>query len=220
MSTVARPTKQLPAVLHDIDWQTYSRLLRIFENRRGFRLTYDRGILEIMSPLWTHEDPAELLGCFIVALIEELSLPCRLGGSVTLRRRRKRRGLEPDKCYWIASTPLLQGKRELDLRVDPPPDLAIEVDVTSSSLDRMSIYAALGVPEVWRLSTGSIAFHVLEGGAYQVRSNSVSFPQFASVDLPPFLALWGSTDDATIVRQFREWVRQQLLPRPMPSSLP
>lgn len=220
MSTVARPTKQLPAVLHDIDWKTYSRLLRIFENRRGFRLTYDRGILEIMPPLWTHEQAGRMIGRFVDVLTEELNLPYRLGGSVTLRRRRKHRGLEPDNCYWIASTPLLQGKRELDLRVDPPPDLAIEVDVTSSSLDRMSIYAALGVPEVWRLSTGSVAFHILEAGAYQVRSNSVSFPQLASVDLPPFLALWGSSDDATIVRQFREWVRQQLLPRSMPSSPP
>ena len=218
MSTVASPAKQLPAVLYDIDWKMYSRLLRIFENRRGFRLTYDRGILEIMSPLWQHEEPGGLLGRFVDVLTEELNLPYRLGGSVTLRRRRKHRGLEPDKCYWIASTPLLQGKRELDLRVDPPPDLAIEVDATSSSLDRMSIYAALAVPEVWRLSTGRIDFHVLESGVYRVRSNSVSFPQLASSDLPPFVALWGSTDDGTIVRQFRDWVRQQMLTRPMPPS--
>jgi Uma2 family endonuclease len=220
MSTVARPTHRLPAVLEDIDWGMYTRLLRVFEKRRGFRLTYDRGTLEIMSPLWSHEESGRLLGRFVDVLTEELNLPCRLGGSVTLRRRRKRRGLEPDNCYWIACSPLLQGKRELDLRVDPPPDLAMEVDVTSSSLDRMSIYAALGVPEVWRLSTGGIAFHVLENGAYQERTNSVSFPQLASTDLPPFLALWGSTDDNTIVRQFREWVRTQMLTRPTPPSHP
>lgn len=221
MSTVASPVLRPPAVLYDIDWKTYTRLLRVFDRSgRRFRLTYDRGTLEIMSPLWRHEGPAGLLGYFIVVLVEELRLPCRLGGSVTLRRQRKHRGLEPDKCYWIANSPLLQGKSELDLRIDPPPDLAIEVDVTSSSMDRMIIYAALGVPEIWRFSTGGIAFHSLESGTYQVRPNSLSFPQLASADLPAFLALWGQSDDTTIVLQFREWVKQHLLPRPMPNVPP
>ena len=217
MSTAPPATSRSPAVLHDIDWRTYSRLLRIFAERRGFRLTYDRGTLEIMSPLWTHEAPSKLIGRFIDALTEELNLPCRMGGSVTLRRRRKRRGLEPDNCYWIASAQRMQGKRDLDLRTDPPPDLAVEVDVTSSSVDRMSIYAALGVPEVWRFSTGAVSFHILQAGTYHVRSNSLSFPQLISADLPPFLSQWGQTDDTTIARQFREWVQQQMLKRPLPA---
>ena len=220
MSTVARSTTRPLAVLEDIDWRTYTRLLRVFQERPGFRLTYDRGTLEIMSPLWAHEGPGSLLGRFVDVLVEELSLPYRIGGSVTLRRRRKRRGIEPDNCYWIRSAPQLQGKRELDLRVDPPPDLAIEIDVTSSSLDCMSIYAALGVLEVWRFSTGTIAFHILQGRAYQIRSNSLSFPQLASADLPAFLAQWGQTDDADIIRQFRAWVRQQMMPRPLPAPPP
>lgn len=218
MSTAIPASGQPPAVLYDIDWQTYTRLLRVFERRRRFRHTYDRGTLEIMSPLWQHEGPGRLLGRFVDVLTEELNLPCRLGGSLTLRRRRKRRGLEPDNCYWIANAPRLQGRQQLDLRSDPPPDLAIEIDVTRSSLDRMSIYAALGVPEVWRLSTSGLAFHILDAGVYQVRPNSLSFASLACADLPPFLALWGQTDDTTIVRQFREWVRQQLLGRPLPAT--
>ncbi len=220
MSTIARPAAPPPAVLHGIDWLTYTRLLRALQGQRRFRITYDRGSLEIRSPLREHEQPAYLVGRLIDVLTDELALPCMAGRSVTLRRRRKRRGLEPDNCYWIANMPRVQGKRHLNLRIDPPPDLAVEVDVTSSSIDRMSIYAALGVPEVWRLSTGGIAFHTLDAGAYQVRSNSLSFPQLASADLPPFLAPWGQTDDTTIARQFREWVRQQMLPRPMPPSAP
>src|SRR5205085_9214865 len=94
-------TAMPPAVLHDIDWQTYSRLLRVFQSRRRFRLTYDRGTLEIMVPLIQHEGPAYLLGRFIDALTEELNLPIRGGRSVTLRRRRRQRGLEPDNCFWI-----------------------------------------------------------------------------------------------------------------------
>src|SRR5262245_55456022 len=191
MSSVAPPAGSPPAVLYGIDWRTYTRLLRAFEGRHRFRLTYDRGTLEIMSPLWEHERPAEVLGCFIVVLTEEFNLPRLAGRSVTLRRRRKRRGLEPNHCYWIASAPRLQGKTHLDLRVDPPPDLAVEIDVTRSSLDRMQIYAALGVPEVWRLSAAGLAFNVLQSGAYQVQPNSLAFPALAAADVAGFLARYG-----------------------------
>lgn len=211
MST-ATPYPRNRAVLYDIDWQTYLRLLRALKGRR--RLTYDRGTLEIMSPLLEHEQPAYLLGRFIDVMTEELSLPCRAGRSVTLRRRRKQRGLESDNCYWIANAPRLKGKRRLDLRTDPPPDLAIEVDVSHSSLNRMSIYAALGVPEVWRLTNAGLTFHILEEGAYQVRPDSLAFPMLASADFTRFLALLDTADDTTIVRQFREWVRQRISDRP------
>jgi hypothetical protein len=87
-------------------------------------------------------------------------------------------------------------------------------------MNRIGIYSALGVPEIWRLSTGGIAFHILASGKYQVQSNSLSFPQLASADLVPFLAQWGQDDDTTIVRQFRGWVKQQLLSRPTPTTPP
>src|SRR5262249_2185065 len=148
-----------------------------------FRLTYDRGTLEIMAPLLAHDGPADLLDWFIKVMIEELKLPSRPGRTVTLRQRRRRRGLGPDCCYWTASAPRLLGKREVDLRVDPPPDLAVEVDVTSSSLDRMSIYATLAVPEVWRLSGEGFTFNLLEKGQYRVRPNSLAFPRLTSADL-------------------------------------
>lgn len=201
------------AVLHDIDWRTYTRLLRAFEATHRFRLTYDRGTLEIMSPLWEHERPAYILGMFVDVIVQELQLPYEPGRSVTLRRRRKKRGLEPDNCYWIASAGRLAGKTHLDLRVDPPPDLAIEMDVTHSSLDRMSIYAAVGVPEVWRVTSEGLAFHHLEAGAYQVRSKSLSFPQLASADLIPFLSQLGKTGTTALIGQFRHWVANVLLHR-------
>jgi Uma2 family endonuclease len=211
MSTAAPRAGRSPAVLYDIDWGTYTRLLRVFAGRRRYRLTYDRGALEIMSPLWEHEGPAYLLGRFIDVLTEELNLPCRAGRTVTLRRRRKQRGLEPDNSYWIANAPRVQGKTHLDLRTDPPPDLAIEVEVTHSALNRMGIYVALGVPEVWRLNAGALTFHILENKAYQVRSQSLAFPQLASADLAAFVAQVGQIDDTALVKQFRDWVRQQLL---------
>src|SRR5438132_7530835 len=148
-------------VLTGADWRTYSRLLRVFAERPSVRLTYDRGDLEIMSPLPEHESDADMLGRFVVVLTEELGLPIKAGRSTTFRRRGLRRGLEPDNSYWIANEPRVRGKRRINLRIDPPPDLAIEVDVTSSSLNRMGIYAVLAVPEVWRLDGPVLTFYVL-----------------------------------------------------------
>jgi Uma2 family endonuclease len=198
-------------LLRGITWKTYGRLLRAFAEYRGVRLTFDRGNLEIMSPLLEHDGDADFLGQMVVVLTDELGLKRRAGGSVTLRRRDRRRGLEPDRCYWIASEPQIRGKRRLDLRVDPAPDLAMEVDVTSSSLDRLAIYAALGVPEVWRLESGALTFQVLgPGSAYAVAAQSRSFPGLTPADLLRFLALLASEDEVSVTRQFRAWVRQQL----------
>jgi Uma2 family endonuclease len=184
-------------------------LLRAFAHRRAIRITFDRGRLEIMSPLHEHESDADMLGRMVVTLTEELGLPLKAGGSSTLRRRRRRRGLEPDRCYWIAQEARVRGKRRIVLSVDPPPDLAIEVDVTSSSLDRMAIYAALGVPEVWRLDGQTLAFHVLGAGAvYTLVNHSLSFPQVTPGDLIGFLALRATLDENEVIRQFRVWIRQ------------
>jgi Uma2 family endonuclease len=143
-------------------------------------------------------------------LTEELGLPVKAGGSTTFRRRRKRRGIEPDDCYWIADEPRVRGKRRIDLRTDPPPDLAIEVDVTSSSLDRMGIYAALGVPEVWRLEGQTLTFQVLAPkGQYAQKATSLAFPWLAPADLVPYLALRGQMDENAVVAQLRTWVRQR-----------
>src|SRR5947209_14980103 len=120
--------------LTGVDWRTYSRLLRAFARRPGVRLTYDRGALEIMAPLLVHEDDTWFLGRLILVTTEELGLPLKCGGATTLRRRLKRRGLEPDACFWIANAHRMAGRRRLDLRIDPPPDLAIEVEVSRSAL--------------------------------------------------------------------------------------
>lgn len=212
MSTVsAPPVVRDRIVLDNVDWRTYTRFLNLFSERPGYRLTYDRGRLEIMSPLPEHEIDVDFLGCLVRALSGELGLTIKGGGSTTFRRRRQRRGLEPDRCYWIANEPAVRGRRQINLRVDPPPDLAIEVDVTSSSLDRMSIYATLGVPEVWRLDARVLTFHSLGAKRkYKAITHSLSFPMLSPADLMNFLALCSTQDDNRVERQFRAWVRQQI----------
>ncbi len=164
-----------------------------------------------MAPLLEHDNDGEFLGFLVVTLTQERGLSLKAGGSATMRRRKKRRGLEADKCYWIASAALMGGRRRLDLRKDPPPDLAIEVDVTNSSLDRMGIYAALRVPEVWRLEGDDLSFHVLdESGAYQPAAYSRSFPGITAADLMVFLQqARQSGDDNAVIRDFRAWLGRQ-----------
>jgi Uma2 family endonuclease len=211
MATVSSTPRPQRLVLYGVSWQEYTRMLRAFERRPGFRLTYDRGTLEIMSPLHEHESDAEMLGRFVTVLTEELGLTIKAGRSTTFRRRRMRRGLEPDHSWWIAHEPQMRGKRRIDQRVDPPPDLAIEVDVTHRAVNRMSIYARLGVPEVWQLNAQGLSFQVLQANRrYAEQTHSASFPLFTPADLATHLALGAQFDENEVVRRFRAFVRQRL----------
>src|SRR5437868_210622 len=203
MST-ALPVKKTIArqslLLSGVDWPTYARLLNIFAERRDVRLTYDRGELEIMSPRLEHDDDGWLLGDMVYVLTEELSLPLKRGGSATLRRRRRQRGIEADACFWIANAQRMAGRRRLNLRSDPPPDLAIEVDVTHSSLDRLSTYAALRVPEVWRFERDSLVFLVFSDRAtYKKATRSRSFPLVAPDDLLGFIRKSRKVTDQNVI---------------------
>jgi Uma2 family endonuclease len=212
-SLIGGPESGRRLVLDDIDWRTYSKLLRVFAERPSIRLTYDHRRLEIVSPLPEHESDADMLGRMVVVLTEELGLPIKAARSSTFRKRRKQRGLEPDNSYWITNEPRVRGKRKIDLKVDPPPDLAIEVDCTSSSLDRMEIYAVLGVAEVWRLDAGVLSFQVLDENSTHVDSTSQVFPGLKAADLPPFLSLRDRMDENTVIREFRQWVKERICDR-------
>lgn len=212
MATVRVPAGQR-LVLTNVDWKTYTRLLRTFDERPSLRLTYDRGTLEIITLTYGQESWGFLLGRMVVALTEELGLPIAGGGSTTFRRKKKRRGLEPDECYWITHEAQVRGKMRIDLRKDPPPDLAIEVEVSRSALNRMGIYAALGVPEVWRFDGQALTFHVLNAqGQYDVKTHSATFPKVSSADVLRLLALRGQTEVNALLRQFRARVRQTHCP--------
>jgi Uma2 family endonuclease len=198
-------------VLYGEPWSSYTRLLRMFEGRRRLRITYDRGALEIMTVSPPHEHAKQLLGRFIEVLTEELGLPLASYGNLTMRRRRRQRGLEPDQCYWIQNEGASRNLQVFDLRLTPPPDLVIEVEVSRSALNRMGIYAALGAPEVWCFDGQALTFQSLgPNKQYAPASRSRAFPQLAPSDLVPFLALRGQVEENALIRQFRAWVRQSL----------
>jgi Uma2 family endonuclease len=193
--------------LDGVSWDRYTRLLRAFSDRH-LRLTYDQGNLEIMTLSHQHENLGCFLGRLAVTLTEEFELPIKEGGSTTFRRRRVEKGLEPDNCYWIASEAAVRGKTKIDLRRDPPPDLAIEIDITHSSLDRMGIYASIQVPEVWRFDGRVLTFLRLRENAYEESPVSLIFPApIKPDDLLPFVELRRRNDENTVIRQFRKWIR-------------
>jgi Uma2 family endonuclease len=212
LSSIGQPPAGGCLRLSAVDWRTYSRLLRAFAEQPGIRIAYDRGELEIMTPLLEHDSEGWFLGRLALVLTEELGLPLKGGGSTTLRRRLRRRGIEADECFWIANAPRMAGRRRLDLRRDPPPDLALAVDVSHSSLDRLTIYAALGVPEIWRLQGDSLTFHALGAdGNYQAVPASRSFPMVSPADLLRVLQqARQAKDENPVVRQFRNWIRAKI----------
>jgi Uma2 family endonuclease len=197
-------------VIENVDWETYERLLEAFGERRGVRLAYDSGALEIMAPIgFEHEGDKDVLGDLVKALGRAFRLPVRGGGSVTVRRKEAEKGIEPDNCYWVANAPRLAGVRRLDLTVHPPPDLAVEVDVTTNSLDKLRLYAGLGVPEFWRLDGDEIHFFRLgPGGAYAEVPASVAFPGITPAEVMRFVIdARGVVDPGDVVEAFREWLK-------------
>ena len=211
------PMSTLPmehVLLEGISWQTYARM-RAELDSRPIRLTYDDGRLEIMSPSATHERDKRRIGRLVEALTEERSLPLQSGGSTTWQREDLKKGLEPDECYWLQHAAEVRGRDELDLRFDPPPDLAIEVDVSTSSLDRMAIYAALGVPEVWRWQADRLTAYRLDGSSsrtprtYAESSTSLVIEDLVVADLTAWVIRARSEDETAWIRAFRAWVRER-----------
>jgi Uma2 family endonuclease len=197
-------------LLKNISWQTYEALLKDVESQPGLRLTYDQGILEIMTPLAPHERNSRLIGRLVEALTEELNIEICSLGSLTCKREDLARGLEPDECYYIQNEPVIRSLEQIDLNQDPPPDLAIEIDITSSSINRLALYASLGVPEVWRYDGSRLIIYQLEGGEYRVCDRSSTFPLITSSEIIRFLELRKSNGETTLIRLFREWVRNQV----------
>jgi Uma2 family endonuclease len=201
-------------LLRGVGWAGYEAMLGIVGDRRSVRITYDRGDLELMSPSSEHEEFGHLLGRVVVTVTEELRIPCRGLRSTTWRKQLKDRGLEPDECYYLARFPRVRGKKKIDLSVDPAPDLAIEVEISRSALDRMGIYAALGVPEVWRFDGETLRVEQLQAdGTYAEVEASPSLPFLPPAEVVRWLGLADTFPGQTAwLRQFREWVRATLAP--------
>ncbi|MEH2386437.1 MAG: Uma2 family endonuclease [Nostoc sp.] len=197
-------------VLHNVSWETFEALLRDTGEHRGSRFAYDCGVLEIMTPLFEHENPKIQFDRLIFALAVELKIKIRSAGSTTLKRQPITRGIEPDSCYYIQNEPLIRGKQELDLRTDPAPDLAVEIDITSSSVNKFNIYAALGVGELWRYNGEVLKFYQLVASEYIEIKSSIAFPLISVSEMNRFIQQSKTMDEIDLVQSFSTWVRRKI----------
>ncbi len=205
---VSQPETGNRLILYGVSWATYESLLADFQNSNAVRFAYDRGVLEIMAPSAKHEEPNRALSLFVDLVTGELDIEIRRLGSTTFTRKNLSKGFEPDSCFYIQSVNRIRDKEEIDLTTDPPPDLVIEIDITSPSLNKFSIYAAVGVPEVWRYQGGRVQIFQRIGEQYTAVEQSIVLPPLTSAILTQFLEENRTLRSPDWLRHVQEWARQ------------
>ncbi len=195
-------------LLEDVSWQEFEAILSELGEHRAARVAYDNGILEIITPLPEHERNKETISDLVKALLEELDIEFLALGSTTFKNQLMSKGIEPENCFYIQNEAAVRGKDRLDLTVDPPPDLALEIDVTSRT--HPNIYEALKVPELWQFEKGRLQINVLQLGKYVELAFSPTFPNFPlSQVIPEYLLQCKTVGRNKTMRAFRSWVREQ-----------
>ncbi|MBW4621824.1 MAG: Uma2 family endonuclease [Cyanosarcina radialis HA8281-LM2] len=192
----------------NLDWQTFKQIQNLLAERTRARFSYDNGILEITMPLEGHERSARLIELFIRVLVVEMGMKIKTMGSTTLDREDLLKSAEPDNGYYIQNYALV-ADREIDLNVDPPPDLVVEVDITNTDLNKNLLYAGLGVPEFWQFNGRVWKILQLVDGTYVERDRSPTFAIVEKTDLYQFLSA-AFLDEVTAELNLRQWVRQQM----------
>ncbi len=197
------------AILRDVPWGAYVAM-RDDDSNRHVRMSYFRGNLELMSPKYRHEKYNRRLDRVVTELTATLDIDCLCAGSTTFRREAEAAGIEADTCFYIANEPAIRDKDDIDPAVDPPPDLAIEVNDSSDSEGKLPIYAALRVPEVWRYDVpgGVLWFGRLQAdGTYRSITRSEALPLLTPDLVLEALALCKGMSESRWIRSLQEWAR-------------
>ncbi len=196
-------------LLEKITWQKFEAILDELGEHRSARIAYENGLLEIMTPLPEDEFNKVVIGDFIKAILEELDIEFYPLGSTTFKNQIMQQGIEPDDCFYIQNEAKVRGKKRLDLTIDPPPDLALEIDVTSRT--HPHIYATLGVPELWRFEEEQLQINVLQGKTYIEVECSPTFPELPLKDvIPEYLKQVNLMGRNKTMKAFRAWLKEQI----------
>lgn len=197
-------------LIHDINWQEFEAILEELGEKRATRIAYSKGTLEIRMPLPEHGVNKEIIGDMVKILLNELDMDRECFGSTTFKRKDMAHGIEPDNCFYIQNHALMVGKTRIDLTIDPPPDLAIEIDVTSKT--QLSAYEALKVPELWCYVDRKLQINVLRDGQYIQVETSPIFPDLSAIaGITKFVEMSRTVGTSPALRAFRQWVREQML---------
>ncbi len=205
-------------VLHDVSWSLYEQILAEHDEKSSPRFTYDRGELEIFVLSYEHEGLNRLINDLVAVLGLEWNVEYCNAGSTTFKREDLERGFEPDSCFYVQRAAQIAGKKRLDLTIDPPPDLVVEIDVTHSSLDKLALFAAVGVPEVWRYDGQRLRVLGLAGERYVELERSRALPLLRSAHLVELLEASQQMPRTAWLRRVRTWAQMQGEPDPHASA--
>jgi Uma2 family endonuclease len=197
-------------VLPNISWDEFEDFLFEYPERPGFLVWYDQGTLTIMSTTPEHEEYKEKIFSLVIILAQELDIDLEPRGSATFRKRSSESGVEPDTCFYVQNAHRLITQRTIDLNVDPPPDIAVEIDKSTDSTKKFPLYAALNIPELWLYNGKQTRFYKLENGSYYEIENSVAFPFLTSDVLNNFIEQSKTIGLMAMLKAFRKWVRERI----------
>jgi Uma2 family endonuclease len=204
---VSRLPEASEVTFHHVSWEDYEKLLDQVAEASGLRISYDNGALQIMTLSTAHENYER----FIEALVRQVSLRLRIKlrsfGSATMRKRQKRAGKEPDCCFYVQTAAALGNRMQLDFSVDPPPDIAVEIDLYHDSRAKFPIYVALGVPELWRFDGYALTIFQLQEGRYLEQESSRALPCLTSQLLTDYLARLTTVGEFESLLAFDEWLQ-------------
>lgn len=204
---IVKPGQQL--LLQDISWQDFEEILAELGEHRSSRISYSNGVLEIMVPLPEHEKDKEIIGDIVKILLDELEIAFESLGSTTFKNKQMNQAVEPDACFYIKNYQAVIGKDRLDLSSDPPPDLAVEIDITNRT--QLDNYLRLGVPELWRYTRKAFQINLLEGDRYIESPISPSFPEIPVIELIERYVKQAQTEGRSkAIRAFKKWVQENL----------
>jgi Uma2 family endonuclease len=196
-------------LMTDVSWPMYEQLLEEYAENPGVRINYSQGVLEVRVPLPEHEANKVMIGDLVKILMEEQDLDFCSLGSTTFKNDVMQQGIEADDCFYIENEAAIRGKKRIDLTVDPPPDLAIEIDITART--RFNNYQALGVGELWRFDGTRLEINVLQGGKYVQVSQSPHFPGLPLGEvIPRYLEQSKVEGRNKAIKAFRAWVRGRI----------
>ncbi len=203
--------ESLPAgsfvVLPDISWNDYEQLLEQIGESRGVRTSYSDGRLQIMVVSSEHENYAWFIGSLVGIIKLRLRINIRFFGAPTMRKEKRRQGLEPDACFYVQSAPLIGNRMQLDFTTDPPPDIAVEIDIHHGSISKFPIYAALGVPEIWHYDGEQLTIHLLEQDHYVAADRRSALPILDDQILTDHLMRLREEGEFQTILAFDEWLQ-------------
>lgn len=194
---------------HNVGWEEYEDLLEQVGEASGLRISFDEGTLNVMTLSSEHEKYERFFETLLTAVRLRLRINILSFGSATMRKRKKNKGNEPDACFYVQTADVIGNRLHIDFEIDPPPDIAVEIDVHHDSRDKFSIYAGLGVPELWRFDGQAMIIYVLEQGRYEEVTASRALPMLTSQVLTEALTSLREKGEFQALVAFDEWLQTQ-----------